>query len=62
MEIVAERMDVSNIIKNECYVDALSQVLMKPYQMKLISHFKKQQDDETKQVFNIPLAEALQTL
>lgn len=62
MEIIAERMDVANIIKNECYLDALSQVLMKPYQLKLISHFKKKQDDETKQAFEIPITSAIETM
>ena len=61
-DVIAERMDVGNIIKNECYLDTLSQVLMTPYQVKLISHFKKSQDDETKQAFDIPITQAIETL
>ena len=62
MEIVADRMDVANIIKNECYLDVLSQVLIKPYQQKLISHFKKKKDDETNLAFAIPITGAVDIL
>ena len=62
MEVIADRMDVANIIKNECYLDVLNQVLMKPYQLKLISHFKKNKDDETKLAFDIPISGAIDTL
>lgn len=62
MDVIADRMDVANIIKNECYLDTLNQVLMKPYQRKLISHFKKNKDDETKLAFEIPISQAIDTL
>jgi hypothetical protein len=47
MEIIAERMDIANVIKNETYINTISQVVIEPYQMKLIAYFKKHKDDET---------------
>lgn len=30
-EIISERMDVGSILRNECYLDTMAQVLMTPY-------------------------------
>lgn len=62
MDIITERMDVATIIKNESYINTMSQVLIEPYQMRLISYFKKQKDDETIQVLKMPINTALETL
>lgn len=52
-------MDIANIIKNEVYVNTMSQVVFEPYQMRLISYFKKNKDDETLLVLQMPIAEAV---
>lgn len=62
MDIIAERMDVATIIKNESYISTMSQVLIEPHQRKLISYFKKQNDGETIKVLMMPITVALETL
>lgn len=39
--VISERMDISNMVTNSGNISLLSSVLLKPYQMKLIAHFKK---------------------
>lgn len=59
MKIIAERMDIKNLVAREACASVLSLVLMHPYQLKIISHFKKSQDDETKIAFEIPIEAAV---
>lgn len=59
MKIISERMDIKNLVSREACASALSLVLMRPYQMKIISHFKKTQDDETKIAYDLPIDEAI---
>lgn len=59
MKIIAERMDIKNLVAREACASVLSLVLMHPYQLKIISHFKKRQDDETKIAFEIPIEAAV---
>lgn len=40
MNLVSDRLDVKKLILNEGNLNALCNVLMEPYQLKLISHFK----------------------
>ena len=61
-KILGERMDVSNVVNNCGNITLLSNVLMEPYQMKIISHFKRGAEDETKTARKIPIAEALNQL
>ena len=62
MKIIADRMDIRNIVSCEANISALSGVLILPYQMKIISHFKKRQDDETKIAYTIPIGTAIKEL
>lgn len=62
MEIMAERLDIATLISSEGYLNALSNVLMEPYQMKIISYFKKRKDDGTKLAYSIPIGEAVNRL
>jgi hypothetical protein len=62
MEIMADRLDIISIISSEGYLNALSNVLMEPYQMKIISYFKKRKDDRTTVAYSIPIEEAVKTL
>lgn len=62
MKIISERMDIKNLIGREACASALSLVLMKPYQRKVVSHFKKTSDDETKLAFDLPIDQAMQQL
>ena len=55
-------MDVSNVVNNCGNVTLLSNVLMEPYQMKIITHFKRGADDETKLARKIPIIEAVNQL
>lgn len=51
MKIVAERMDVCSVVTNSGYMNLLSNILLEPYQMKLITQYKSrhiQQRDTTK--------------
>jgi len=52
-------MDVSNVVNNCGNITLLSNVLMEPYQMKIISHFKRGAEDETKLARKIPITEAV---
>lgn len=40
MKIVAERMDVCNVVTNAGYMNVLSNLLLEPYQMKIITQYK----------------------
>lgn len=62
MEIIAERMDIGNIVTNSGNINVLSNVLMEPYQMKIISHFKRNDDDETILAAKLPIDEAMRIL
>ena len=62
MDIMAERLDIATLISSEGYLNALSNVLMEPYQMKIISYFKKKKDDGTKLAYSIPIGEAVNVL
>jgi hypothetical protein len=62
MEIIAERMDIGNIVTNSGNINVLSNVLMEPYQMKIISHFKRNDDDETILAAKLPIDEAMKIL
>lgn len=62
MEIMADRLDVISIFSSEVFVNALSNVLMEPYQMKIISYFKKRQDDASKLAYTIPIDAAIDQL
>lgn len=62
MKIIADRMDIRNIVAAEGNISALSSVLMLPYQIKINSHFKKAQDDETKIAYTIPIGVAIKEL
>lgn len=61
-KILGERMDVSNVVNNCGNITLLSNVLMEPYQMKIISHFKRGAEDETKLARKIPIEEAVNQL
>ena len=41
-------MDIGKIVKNNGYVDLITNVLIQPYQTKILSHFKQMSDDKTK--------------
>ena len=41
LKILAERMDIGSMVTNCGNVNLLSNVLLEPYQMKIISHFKR---------------------
>jgi len=62
MQIIAERMDIGNIVTNSGNIKVLSNVLMEPYQMKIISHFKRNDDDETILAAKLPIDEAMKIL
>ena len=62
MEIMADRLDIVSIISSEGYLNVLSNVLMEPYQMKIISYFKKRKDDRTTVAYSIPIEAAVKTL
>ena len=62
MEIMADRLDIVAIFSSEGFVNALSNVLMEPYQMKIISYFKKRQDDTSKRAYTIPTETAISQL
>lgn len=62
MKIIADRMDIRNIVLCEGNISALSNIMMLPYQMKINSHFKKAQDDETKIAYTIPIGQAIKEL
>jgi hypothetical protein len=55
-------MDISSIVNNCGNVNLLSNVLMEPYQMKIITHFKRGAEDETKLARKIPIVEAVRQL
>lgn len=55
-------MDAATIIKSEANISLLNQVLLKPYQMKILSHFKKAESDETFLTKEIPIDEAVNQL
>lgn len=46
MKIVAERMDIANIVRNNSNLNVMSNVILEPYQMKLVSRYlvRKQQN------------------
>lgn len=62
MEVVVDRMDIRNIITCEGNISALSNIFMLPYQVKIVSHYKKRQDDETKIAYTIPIGTAIKEL
>lgn len=62
MDIMSERLDIATLISSEGYLNALSNVLMEPYQMKIISYFKKRKDDGTKLAYSIQIDQAVKTL
>lgn len=61
-KIIEERMDVSSVVNNSGNITLLSNVLMDIYQMKIISHFKRGAEDETKIARKMPITEALNQL
>jgi len=62
MKVLAERMDVGTIVTSCGNVNLLSNVLMEPYQMKIISQFKKSGGDETKLAYKISIDQAIEDL
>lgn len=59
---MADRLDIRNIMNSEANINILSNVLMEPYQMKIISHVKKGQDDSTKLTNDVPIDAAIEEL
>jgi hypothetical protein len=62
MSIMAERLDIASLIQSQGYLNALSNVLMEPYQMKIVSYFKKKKEDGTRLAYSIPITAAVETL
>ena len=62
MAIMADRLDIAAIFSGQGYINALSNVLMEPYQMKIVSYFKKKQDDSSKLAYAIPIETAIDQL
>ena len=62
METIRERMDVRSMVTNAGNINVLSNVLLEPYQIKLISQFKTKSDDETKLAKKISVKQAVDEL
>lgn len=60
MAIMADRLDIVAIFSSEGFVNTLSNVLMEPYQMKIVSYFKKKDDDTSKLAYTIPIETAIE--
>lgn len=55
-------MDIGAMVTNCGNVNLLSNVLLEPYQMKILSHFKRSNKDETKLAKKLPIGQAIQAL
>lgn len=62
LKIVGERLDIGSMVTNCGNVNLLSNVLLEPYQMKIISHFKRGKKEQTKIARKLPITEAIQEL
>ena len=51
-------MEIANFVSKEARVSAMTNIFMKPHQIKVASHFKKLDEDSTKNVYNISIDEA----
>ena len=49
-EIIEERMDIVNFISNQSYATLLSNLMMKPYQLKMTSHLKATEEESLEEV------------
>ena len=59
MKIVAERMDIANIVRNNSNLNVISNVILEPYQMKLISRYLVKKQEGAK---HISIQEAINQL
>lgn len=62
MKVYSERMDIERIVKNNAYVDMVSEALIHPYQAKILSHFKQTKEDKTKLAIEMEVDEAYSIL
>lgn len=62
MKAIHQRMDIRNIIINSGNINVLSNVLLEPYQMKLISYLKKEEDENTQDVKRLSVQKAVKLL
>lgn len=59
LKILSERMDMGSMVTNCGNVNLLSNILLEPYQMKIMSHFKHGKNDETRIAKTVPITQAI---
>ena len=59
MKIVAERMDVCNVVTNAGYMNVLSNLLLEPYQMKIITQYKTRATKAKEEARDLTLNQAV---
>lgn len=59
---MADRLDIRTVMNCEASINVLSNALMEPYQMKIISHMKKDKEDLSKFTKKVTISAATEQL